>query len=83
MGLIEMLKYIVVGLLVSSAAMAQPAQAPRAPVEQSSPPVITLTPAEVQQIMNALAPPEMKMLIGKLQQAEREAQHKEPETPKP
>ena len=47
------------------------------------PPTVTLTPAEVQQIMNALAPPEMKMLIGKLQQAEREAQHKEPETPKP
>ena len=68
-----MLRYIVFGLLLATTANAQ----------VPTPPTVTLTPVEVQQIMNALAPPEMKMLIGKLQQAEREAQRKEPETPKP
>lgn len=37
------------------------------------PPAITLTPQEAQQIINALAPPAMQMLIGKLQAAQRDA----------
>ena len=47
------------------------------------PPMVCFTVAESQQIAQALASPTFQMTLARIQQAEREAQHKEPETPKP